>query len=420
VTAFQRTGRPSGDANGPSGDRGRSARRRRGAAALAALGLVAVAGCASEAPPPGGPPDTTPPYVLAASPESLATGVDSTAAVSITFSEKIDRASARDWFFMNPYVPIRDVDWDGPTMRVRFQGTLPSSTTFEVFLGSGVRDRAGLPLSPRFTRLFSTGSALAEGVIEGRVLRGRKRPTPPGTAGSGPPPPQAPPTTPPPSSGGGAAGTTVQTSVPRDAIFVWLFPLAGDTLPDPLVETPVWVGEAGPDGRFALRGVPIHASYHLLALYDADRSKGPGSSRDYWTFHPDTLVLTAFRPAVADLEVELIDPKSPAEIAGRLAAPIDTTVADTLAYGVLAAPADTGGVGTTWPPLTGLQSARVAADGRFTLRSLKPGAWRLAAFRDNDGDGSWDTGEPLGPSREAALRPDDRIIDIELARPPGD
>lgn len=386
----------------------------------AALVLATLTGCAEMAPPPGGPPDTTPPYVLAASPESLATGVDSTTAVAITFSEKIDRASARDWFFMNPYVPIRDVDWDGPTMRVRFQGTLPPATTFEVFLGSGVRDRAGLPLSPRFSRLFSTGPTIAEGVVEGRVLRGRKRPTSPGTAGAGTPPPQSPPTTTTPTPG--TAGTTVQTSVPRDAIFVWLFPLAGDTLPDPTVESPAWVGEAGPDGRFALRGVPIHASYHLLALYDADRSKGPGSSRDYWTFHPDTLVLTGFGPAATGLEVELIDPKSPAEVAGRLAAPVDTTVADTLAYGVLAAPvaADTGAVSPSWPPLTGLQSARVMAGGNFSLRALKPGAWRLAAFRDDDGDGTWDTGEPLGPTWEGLLRPDDRIIDIELARPPGD
>lgn len=397
----------------------RPAGRRRGTKrrALGLLLVAALTGCAEMAPPPGGPPDTAPPYVLAASPDSAATGVDSTAFVSLTFSEKIDRASAREWFVMNPYVPIRDVDWDGPTMRVRFQSPLPSATTFEIALGSGVKDRAGLALSPRFSRLFSTGPTLEPGVVEGRVLRGRKRPASAGSGGAGTPsagPGTAPPT------GGGAPPAAAPP--PRDAVFVWLFPVGGDTLPDPAVESPAWVGEAGTDGRFALRGVPIHAAYHLLALYDADRSRGPGSSRDYWTFHPDTLSLTAFRPEATGLEVELIDPKSPAELAGRLAAPADTTVADTTAYGVLAAPAPAvvDGVAAAWPPLTGLATARVTTGGTFALRSLKPGAWRAAAFRDRDADGAWDPGEPFGAAWEGTLRPDDRIDDLVLARPPGD
>jgi hypothetical protein len=411
VTAI-RGSRASGERTDRTG--GRGAPRLRSAAALAALGVALATGCAEMAPPPGGPPDTTPPYVLAASPDSSMTAVESTAVVSLTFSEKIDRNSAREWFLMNPYAPIRDVDWDGPTMRVRFQGPLPAGTTFEISLGSGVRDRAGLPLSPRFSRLFSTGMSISEGVIEGRIIRGRKRPPATGTT-------PAPPSSTPPATGPAAAPPVV-TQVPRDAVFVWLFPLAGDTLPDPLVESPVWVGEAGPDGRFALRGVPIHASYHLLALYDADRSRGPGSSRDYWTFHPDTLLLTAFRPAATGLEVELIDPKSPADISGRVAAPSDTSVVDSAAYGVVAGPvgAATDGAPAAWPPLTGLQSARVTADGNFALRGLKPGPWRAAAFRDADGDGSWDSGEPLGAPWDGTLRPDDRIIDIVLARPPGD
>lgn len=382
------------------------------------LGAPVLSGCAEMGPPPGGPPDTTHPYVLAASPDSMATGVDSTAVIALTFSERVDRQSAREWFFLNPYVPIKDVRWDGPTMRVSFNGPLPSGTTFQFFLGSGVRDRAGLPLAPRFSRLFSTGPTLDAGRVEGRVLRGRKRPGIPG-ATTPPAPGTAPPT-------GGAPGTIVTTpaptSIPRDAVFIWLFPLAGDTIPDPLEETPAWVGEVGSDGRFVLEGVPIHAAYHLMALYDADRSRGPGSSRDYWSFHPDTLRLTGFEPAISGLEVELIDPKSTAEIAGRIAALLDTSVVDSTLLGVVAAPREAAVDSLTmpWPPLSGLQNARAGRDGTFTLRTLKPGIWRVAAFRDRDGDGTWDTGEPLGAAGEWTLRPDDRLIDILLARPPGD
>ena len=386
------------------------------------LGTPVLSGCAEMGPPPGGPPDTMHPYVLAASPDSLATGVDSTAVISLTFSEKVDRQSAREWFFLNPYVPIKDVDWDGPTMRVSFNGPLPSGTTFQVFLGSGVRDRAGLPLSPRFSRLFSTGPSIDAGRIEGRVLRGRKRPGIPGATAPPAPGTTGPVGTAPPVGGASATTPTTPTSIPRDAVFIWLFPLAGDTIPDPLEVTPTWVGEAGSDGHFVLEGVPIHAAYHLLALYDADRSRGPGSSRDYWSFHPDTLRLTGFEPAITGLEVELIDPKSTAEIAGRIAAPLDTSVVDSTLLGVVAAPREAAVDSLTmpWPPLSGLQHARAGRDGAFTLRSLKAGTWRLAAFRDRDGDGTWDTGEPLGAAIEWTLRPDDRLIDIRLARPPGD
>ncbi|HEX7879227.1 MAG TPA: Ig-like domain-containing protein, partial [Candidatus Eisenbacteria bacterium] len=140
---------------------------------ILALALLALAGCAEIGPPPGGPPDLVPPYVLAARPDSLATRVDPAAEIALTFSEKVERRTLREWIGVNPYRPIKSFHWDGPTIFFELAGGLPADTTVQVYIGSGVTDRAGLPMYPLFSRLFTTGDSIAPGVIEGKLRASR-------------------------------------------------------------------------------------------------------------------------------------------------------------------------------------------------------------------------------------------------------
>lgn len=395
--------------------------RRPDPARIAALvaSMLVLAGCAEVAPPPGGPPDLVPPRVLAAFPESLATGVDSAATLSLTFSEKVDRRSVREWIVINPYRPISWAKWSGPTVRFRLQGGLPADTTIQVTLGSGVRDRAGLPLQPSFSRLLTRGSSIAPGVIAGRIRASRLGGTPAARKGADEATGQDPDAV---TGGAPAAGKPkVLTQVPRLARFIWLFRVGGDTLPDPRVETPYWVGEADPEGNFRLEGLPLDVPFHLLTLYDADRSRSPEGLADYWSFEPDTLRLTESTPRQEDRTVFLVDPKSPGRISGRLVPVADTTIVDTTVIGVLAAsrPAGVDSLVMTWPPTSVTRATRVDASGAWILAGMPPARYRLAAWRDRNRNGQLDADEPIGAWMERTVRADEDVTDCELARPAG-
>jgi|GEM_PF-1018219 len=384
---------------------------------------LALAGCAEVAPPPGGPPDLAPPRVLAAYPESLATGVDSSTTFSLTFSEKVDRRSVKEWLFINPYRPISWAKWSGPTLEFRLQGGPPTDTTVQVTLGSGVKDRAGLPLRPTFSRLVTRGAVIAPGVIAGRMRTSRLGALPVAgvprrtgrTDSSGV-------AVPPTGAGTSAPGTSrTSTQVPKQARFVWLFLVSGDTLPDPLIETPYWVAEADPEGNYRLEGLPLDVPFHLLALYDADRSRSPVGLSDYWSFDPEVFQLTTAAPRLEGRAVFLIDPKSPGRLSGRLVPAADTTAVDSTVLAVLAAvrPAGVDSLVMTWPPTSVTRAAPVDRTGTWVLSQMPPARYRLAAWHDINRNGQREADEPLGSWIERLVGPDEDVSDCELARPPG-
>lgn len=386
--------------------RKRAARRLPGLAALVVAGF-SLAGCAEMGEPPGGPPDLVPPRVLTVTPESLATGVDRLAPIAVAFSEKVDHAAVREWFSISPYRPLAHVDWKGGVASFRFENGLPADTTVVFSIGTGVRDRAGNPLGTILRRAFSTGPRLAPGRIAGRLLRSHRAATAPASA-------------PGPGRKSPAGTSAMATARNEPAIFLWLYTLSADTLPDPLHDNPDLSIEVDRDGRFEADGLPVGRRYRILALFDGDRSRGPGSSRDYWAWHPDTLSLTADRPRNETMEVLLIDPKSPGSISGSVVALVDSTAADTLKTLVLVVerPAGVDSAGLTWPPTSSGREAPLDAKGRFAFRSLRPGRYRLAAFLDVDRSGRWSLGDRPGDWREVEVRPDEESKDLLLPRPP--
>jgi uncharacterized protein (DUF2141 family) len=138
-----------------------------------AASLILLSACARQLPPPGGPEDRTPPKILAAAPEQNATRVSLATRPRFVFSEKIDRQSFAQAFFVSPPVqsekPIR-FRWRGKEVEAIFPDSLHTARTYVINLGTDVRDLHGNRLAGAFTLAFSTGDSIDTGAIHGKIL----------------------------------------------------------------------------------------------------------------------------------------------------------------------------------------------------------------------------------------------------------
>lgn len=156
--------------------RGRAALARvlPAAAALAACCVLIVA-CAQMEAPPGGPVDDVPPRLVAASPDSGATGVDTLTVLRFTFSEKMEKADAIRWLSLFPSVPVRKTRWHGlREAEVHLAAPLPADTVVVVEVLSGLRDAHGVPGRGGRRYPISTGGALPTGEITGDLVKDDK------------------------------------------------------------------------------------------------------------------------------------------------------------------------------------------------------------------------------------------------------
>jgi hypothetical protein len=129
-----------------------------------------LAGCAGQVPPPGGPVDVVAPQIIRSEPDTNAVHVN-TRAISLEFSEYVDRRSVEESFFISPSVGSIDYEWSGREVTAEFQEPLHPLTTYIVTVGTDVKDRrAGNRMAESFTLAFSTGDSLDKGRIDGRVF----------------------------------------------------------------------------------------------------------------------------------------------------------------------------------------------------------------------------------------------------------
>jgi 6-phosphogluconolactonase (cycloisomerase 2 family) len=139
----------------------------------------ALARFASAAAPP--PVDTTPPTIIAVSPADGSVGVARDAAVTVTFSEEMDKAPTQDVFSLTPTAaPAAEVigafSWNGTAMSFQPLVPLAPGTNYTATVTTGAKDAAGNALPAEkvwsFTTLSFTTASPAATVIQAGTLRG--------------------------------------------------------------------------------------------------------------------------------------------------------------------------------------------------------------------------------------------------------
>jgi uncharacterized protein (DUF2141 family) len=183
--------------------------------------------------PTGGPADTTPPVLVETAPGDGATNVAEPRLV-LTFSERLDPASARAVTVVPEAEAPPDVSVRGREVEIAFPA-LRDSTTYVVTVGTDARDQRGVALRAPITVAFATGDAIDRGRIEGAVRD-------PGT-------------------GAAAAG-----------LDVWAYAVADTTaLPDPTAAAPDYRTQTGADGAFRLDYLRP-GRYFVAAVADRNRN----------------------------------------------------------------------------------------------------------------------------------------------------
>jgi hypothetical protein len=136
--------------------------------------LIALAGCAQPGMPPGGPPDLEPPRLIRITPDTNAVNVRASG-VTFEFDEVVSERpqgarSLAEAFEISPSTGPIGVSWRRSRIEVRPRGGLQPNTTYTVRMLPGMVDLANNVDSAGATVVFSTGPALASGVVEGRVF----------------------------------------------------------------------------------------------------------------------------------------------------------------------------------------------------------------------------------------------------------
>jgi hypothetical protein len=189
--------------------------------------LALVLSCAKQGFPPGGPEDKTPPAVIRTFPETGAVNVPVASPVEVWFSEAVKPGASGDAVFISPYEGSNArAEWKGRRLRIRFRNPMRANCTYVVTLGASLQDYRNNRMDSSFTVAFSTGPALDQGRIAGRVFAS------PGSA----------------------------------AVDVWAYSLdAGE--PDPGSRPPDYVVQAASNGDFRfLHVAPVR--YRLFAVRD--------------------------------------------------------------------------------------------------------------------------------------------------------
>jgi hypothetical protein len=136
--------------------------------------LAVMAACAQPGLPPGGPPDREPPQVVRVIPDTNAVNVRRNAIV-FEFNEVVSERpqgprTLADAFIVSPSLGPVGISWRRTRIEVTPGGGLRPNTTYTVRLLPGIVDLASNVDSVGTTVVFSTGPAIAQGVIRGRVF----------------------------------------------------------------------------------------------------------------------------------------------------------------------------------------------------------------------------------------------------------
>ncbi len=131
--------------------------------------------CAVVQAPSGGPKDTTAPTITFYSPNNYTTNFKSDR-ISLEFNSYINKANFLENLIITPNLRVK-TDWSGKELDLIFVDTLLPNTTYSFQLGTEFTNYLGNKPLSAFNLVFSTGSQIDSGMIEGQVISQKRENT---------------------------------------------------------------------------------------------------------------------------------------------------------------------------------------------------------------------------------------------------
>jgi len=128
-----------------------------------------LTGCAIIVPPNGGPRDSIPPYVIYAKPKDSTTNLTPKEIV-IAFNEYITMTNIQENLLINPSLknsPLIDAKLNA--VQIKIKDSLAPNTTYRIQFGNAIRDVNEGNIAQDLSYVFSTGSQIDSGKIQGSV-----------------------------------------------------------------------------------------------------------------------------------------------------------------------------------------------------------------------------------------------------------
>jgi len=270
---------------------------------------------------------------MGTTPAADSAGVDPGSAVTIEFSEPMNRDGISRLVVFAPPIEIDRVRWSGNALSITAWGGFHPDTTYLVTVRAGIRDRHGVATKTGFEFAFATSAQLDTASISGQVTYRRK---------------------------------------PSDKAIVSAFVLPRDSAFTPEASAPDRVARTDKDGVYTFGYLNAGGSRVLVWAFEDDNGNGVfDPDRENSAAAGDTILLTASEPVRRSADIAIIDPNEPAVVKGRVSneSGIDTML---VSVGFFAG-ADS---------LPAVYYTRCDSTGLFEMRKVLMGTYAISAFID--------------------------------------
>ena len=192
--------------------------------------------CAVQGSPSGGPIDEIPPTIVETFPAPGDTLISPDIAVSVVFSESMERESVLSALFISPAPPaVPNYSWKGERLNIDFVESLVPDQTYVISVGSSAKDMRNNPVVSTHTFAFSTGLHLDRGVITGKVYK---------------------------------SGSDFALEGEPNAL-LWAYRLDGSSSPIPTSQKGTYITQSDMEGRFTLSNL-ADGKYRVFSFTNSD------------------------------------------------------------------------------------------------------------------------------------------------------
>ena len=194
--------------------------------------LLLIIACASRMPPTGGPKDTAAPLIVSSTPDSAGTNFQGQT-LTFTFNEFVAIKDAGAGIFISPPVKTPpEATLNAKTLRIKFEETFDSNTTYQINLSKSIADLTEGNLLKDQAFVFSTGNIIDSLQFSGVVTDGF-------------------------------------SNQPVKDVLLMLYATPNDSLP--LKELPRYFSRSGEGGKFTISNIK-QGKYKSFALLDGNKN----------------------------------------------------------------------------------------------------------------------------------------------------